>query len=246
MNGLRTCCLALVLLLSLPLGVAAQTLRLVADPWPPFNDQTLLNNGVASDLVSTALTRAGYVTSYVEVPWERAVRGLQRADYDVLINAWYSDERATFGYYSQPYLINRIRFLQRKGANIKFEQLPDLYPYSIAVVRGYAYSSEFDQDTRLSKVGVLSFETGARMLHAKRVGLTLEDEFVARYHLGRELSGIRDELEFLPQPLSENGLHILVSRLHPEHRQIAEAFNRAIEAMRADGSYAEILQRHGL
>ena len=84
------------------------------------------------------------------------------------------------------------------------------------------------------------------MLHAKRVELTLEDEFVARYHLGRELSGIRDELEFLPRPLSENGLHILVRRSHPEHQHVVAAFDQAIEAMRADGSYAAILQRHGL
>ena len=244
MTGLRTCLLSLVLL---PLyGVAAETLRLVADPWPPFNDQALLNNGVASDLVSTALSRAGYTSTYAQVPWERAVRGLQQDIYDVLINAWYTDERATFGHYSQPYLINRIRFLQRKGSQISFKQLPDLYPYSIAVVRGYAYSSEFDQDTRLTKVGVGGFAMGARMLHARRVQLTLEDEIVARFHLGRELASIRDQLEFLPQPLSENGLHILVSRNHPQHQQIADAFNKAIEEMRADGSYAQIFQRHGL
>lgn len=244
MTGLRTCLLSLVLL---PLyGVAAETLRLVADPWPPFNDQALLNNGVASDLVSTALSRAGYSSTYAQVPWERAVRGLQQGIYDVLINAWYTDERTTFGHYSQPYLINRIRFMQRKGSQISFKQLSDLYPYSIAVVRGYAYSSEFDQDTLLTKVGVSGFAMGARMLHARRVQLTLEDELVARFHLSRDLASIRDQLEFLPQPLSENGLHILVSRNHPQHQQIADAFNKAIESMRADGSYAQIFQRHGL
>lgn len=243
MNGLRAWLLLLVLL---PLGVAAQTLRLVANPWPPFSDQSLLNNGVATDLVSTALGRAGYATRYREVPWERAVRGLRRADYDVLINAWYSEERADFGHFSAPFLVNRIRFLRRKGSAIQFEQLSDLYPYRIAVMRGYAYSSGFNGDPLLHKVGVGSFESGARMLQAKRVELTLEDEIVARYHLNRELSGIRDELELLPRPLSENGLHILVRRSHPQHRRIAEAFDRAIAAMRADGSYAAILARHGL
>lgn len=243
MNGLRALCLSLVLL---PLGVAADTLRLVADPWPPFTDQTLLNNGVASDLVSSALGRAGYATEYAQVPWERAVRGLQRSDYDVLINAWYTAERASYGYFSAPFLLNRIRLLRRKGSAIQFEQLADLYPQRIAVVRGYAYSAEFNSDPLLRKVGVGNFASAARMLQAKRVELTLEDEFVARYHLARELSGIRDELEFLPRPLSENGLHILIRRSHPQHQAIAEAFNRAIVAMRADGSYAAILQQHGL
>ena len=243
MNGLRALCLSLLLL---PLDVAAQALRLVADPWPPFNDHTLLNNGVASDLVSSALGRAGYVTEYAQAPWARAVRGLQHSDYDVLINAWYSEERASYGYFSAPFLLNRIRLLRRKGSAIQFEQLADLYIQRIAVVRGYAYSAEFDSDPRLHKVGVGSFASAARMLQAGRVELTLEDELVARYHLAGELSGIRDELEFIERPLSENGLHILIRRSHPQHRQIAEAFDRAIVAMRADGSYAAILQRHGL
>lgn len=245
MNGLRACLLLWMLLAPL-CGHTAQTLRLVADPWPPFNDQTLLNNGLASDLVTTALERAGYLTTYAQVPWARAVRGLQQEAYDVLINAWYTDERAVYGHYSQPYLVNRVRFLQRKNAGINFTQLSDLYPYSIAVVRDYAYSPAFGQDAKLNKVEVVSFELAARMLHARRVQLTLEDELVARFHLSRSLAGVRDQLEFLPQPLSENNLHILISRKHPQHQQIADAFNKAIEEMRADGSYAQIFQRHGL
>lgn len=245
MNRLRSWLLPWALILPL-YGSAEQPLRLVANAWPPFNDEALLNNGLASDLVASALSRAGYATDYIQVPWERALQGVQKGRYDVLISAWYAKERITFGHYSQPYLTNRIRFLQRKGSQISYQQLSDLYPYSIAVVRGYAYASEFDQDSRLNKVGVVDFEIGARMLQAGRVQLTLEDELVARYHLSRSLAGMREQLEFLPRPLSETGLHILVSRKHPQHKQIAEDFNQAIEAMRLDGSYAEIFQRHGL
>ncbi|HEY1028321.1 MAG TPA: transporter substrate-binding domain-containing protein [Pseudomonas sp.] len=234
----------LLLLLLSPALASAELLRLVADPWPPFNDRDLPGNGLASDLVTQALTRAGYTTSYVEVPWERAVLGLKRGDYDVLINAWYSADRAEYGHFSRPYLVNRLRFIQRKGSNIRFESLADLYPYSIAVVRGYAYSREFDNDSKLLKVGVGNFEIAARMLHAGRVQLALEDEWVARHHLSRELSAIRDELEFLPLPLSENGLHILIRRSHPGHEEIASRFDKAIQAMSDDGSYARTLRRH--
>lgn len=69
---------------------------------------------------------------------------------------------------------------------------------------------------------------------------------VARHHLSRSLAGVRDQLEFLPQPLSENGLHILISLRHSQHKQISDDFNREIAPMRADGSYAQIFQHHGL
>ncbi|MNC78245.1 hypothetical protein D3C75_1304110 [compost metagenome] len=53
-------------------------------------------------------------------------------------------------------------------------------------------------------------------------------------------------MEFLPKPLSENGLHILVSLKNPQHEQIVAGFDRAILAMKADGTYARIMKRHGM
>lgn len=244
MNVLRACCCVLALL-----GwgsTSAETLRLAANFWPPFTDESALNNGVATDLVTTALARAGYASQYEEVPWERAVRFLQRGEFDGLVGAWFSEERALYGHFSKPYLINRIRLLQRKGRGIQFRRLSDLYPYRIAVGRGYAYSPEFDNDPRLRKSVVGGFINAARMLSRGRVDLTLEDELVARYYFSRELRDIRDQLEFLPQPLSESSLHLLVRRSHPDHQRIVEAFDQAIAAMHADGSYAEIFRRHGL
>lgn len=224
----------------------AEKLRLVADAWPPFTELGLPNGGLATDLVRTALARAGYPSEYVQAPWARALRGVGTGDYDVLVNAWFSQERLQLGAFSSPYLTNRIRLLKRRHSPIAFANLTDLQPFDIAVVRNYAYGPAFDSDTRLHKVQVSSFGSAARMLHAGRVSLTLEDEYVARYHLNREPPALRDALEFLPKALSENHLHILVSRHHPAQAQIVAAFNRAIEQMKADGSYRALFERHGL
>ena len=43
---------ALIGLLLLTQAEAAEKLRLVADAWPPFTDATLVNGGVATDIVS--------------------------------------------------------------------------------------------------------------------------------------------------------------------------------------------------
>ncbi|MNY13203.1 Bacterial extracellular solute-binding protein, family 3 [compost metagenome] len=85
-----------------------------------------------------------------------------------------------------------------------------------------------------------------RMVAADRVKLTLEDEYVARYYLAREPAKVRNAVEFLPKPLSENGLHILVSLKNPRHEQIVAGFDRAIAAMKADGSYERLLKQHGM
>ncbi|MEB0079025.1 transporter substrate-binding domain-containing protein [Pseudomonas sp. CCI3.2] len=227
-------------------GAEAQTLRLVGDAWPPFTDVNLANGGLATDLVSTALKRAGYTTEFEQVPWARALFGLGEGRYDVLVDAWFNHDRTLLGEFSNEYLLNRVRFLKRKDSPIVFDNLQQLHPYPIAVVRGYAYSLAFDNDAELQKVPVHSFSMALQMLEAGRVALTVEDEYVARYNLNNESQQVRDSVEFLPRSLSENSLHILVSLKNPDHAQIVANFDREIAAMKADGTYDRLFREHGL
>ncbi|NAP05896.1 amino acid ABC transporter substrate-binding protein [Pseudomonas syringae] len=235
----------LVFMLMAPAN-AAEKLRLVADPWPPFTDALLLNGGLATDIVNTALRRAGYTTLYEQVPWARAMLGLSQGRHDVLINAWFSEERTKIGQFSAEYLLNRVRFIKRKESPIGTLTHEQLHKYMIAVVRGYAYAPAFDNDAELQKVPVQNFSTAIRMLAAERVDLTLEDEYVARYNLAMEPDEVRDRVEFLPGSLSDNSLHILVSLKNPHHEKIVADFDREIAAMKADGTYDELLRLHGL
>lgn len=218
---------------------------MVADLWPPFADSRLTGNGLAAELVSTALKRAGHTTEYIEVPAARIMLGLEHQQYDLIVGAWPSQEREGVGQFSKPYLTNRVVFLQRTDTSFRHTTLADVQSRSIAVVRGYRYSPEFDSDAKLQKVNVKSFQMAARMLAAGRVDLALEDELVARYFLGSELLPIRDKLKFVPNPLIENDLHILVRRSHPLHEQIIDDFNREMGGMCEDGTYGRIFRRHG-
>ncbi|HEX8595629.1 MAG TPA: transporter substrate-binding domain-containing protein [Pseudomonas sp.] len=225
---------------------AGERLRLVADAWPPFTDSALLNGGLATDLVRTALKRAGYETDYQQVPWARALNGVGEGRYDVLINAWYNEERTKLGLFSAEYLLNRVRFVKRCRSSVEYRELYQLYGRPIAVVRGYTYSQEFDSDQMLEKVPVNNFSMAVRMVAAGRVDMALEDEFVARFYLSREPRAVREAIEFLPKPLTENSLHILVSLKNLDHEKIVADFNREIAAMKADGSYDELFKQHGL
>lgn len=227
-------------------GTQVGALRLVADVWPPFTDASLPNGGLATDLVTTALSRAGYGSTFVQVPWARALHGLGEGTYDILINAWYNDERTRIGQFSSEYLLNRVLFLKLKNAPIAYTQLPDLYPYKVAVIRSYAYSPAFDDDPSFNRVQVGNFPSAVRMLAAGRVDLAVEDEFVARYFIGQEPEQTRENVVFLPKPLSENRLRILISLKNPDHARIAVDFDKAIQDMRADGTYAAIFKAHGM
>lgn len=224
----------------------AQVLKIAGDAWAPYSDVSLINGGVSTDLVRTALTRAGYATHYDQVPWARAIHGVSEGHYDILINAWFSEERKQIGQFSQGYMVNRLRLLKRTSSDIQFRTLDQLHPFPVAVVRSYAYLPEFDNDTQLQKVPVANFATAIRMLAAGRVSLAIEDEYAARFALSQETESTRRQIEFVPQPLSENALHILVSLKNPDHEKIVADFDRAIAEMKADGTYEQLFKQHGL
>ncbi|WP_263261501.1 transporter substrate-binding domain-containing protein [Pseudomonas sp. RIT-PI-S] len=225
----------------------SETLRLVADPWPPFSDARMEGGGLATAIVSMALERAGYSVHVDEVPWARALLGIGDGRYDVLVDAWYTAERARLGKFSSGYLTNRVRFIRRRDSNVDFSNgLQGLAPYPIAVVRGYAYSPDFDNATQLQKVPVQNFAAAITMLLGGRVKLAIEDEYVATYQLNQEPLAVRNQVELLEPPLAENSLHILVSLKHPEHDAIVTGFDQAIAAMRDDGSLARLFKRYGL
>jgi polar amino acid transport system substrate-binding protein len=235
--------LCLCALLFSPLG-NAEALRVVGDSWPPFTDKSMPYNGLAIDLLSTALSRAGFSSSYEQVPWARAIQGLQHDRYDIIGAAWFAPDREAYGQFSAPYLTNTLRFIRKKGSHIDYQQLSELRPYLISVVRGYSYAPAFDTDSTLRKHPVTSFASAARMVVQQHAQLTVEDELVAQHAFNGELSDVREQLEFLSKPLSEAPLHILVRRSHPQHQQIIDGFNAAMQAMRADGTYQMIMQRH--
>ena len=238
--------MALLGMLLIGQHATAHVLRIAGDAWAPYSEVSLVNGGLSTDLVRTALTRAGYSTQYEQVPWARAIHGVGEGHYDILINAWYSEERTHIGQFSEGYMINRLRFLKRKTADIQYQTLDQLRPYPIAVVRSYAYLPAFDNDTRLQKIPVANFSTAVRMLVAGRVALAVDDEYAARYALSLETDSVRDAVEFVTRSLSENELHIMVSLKNPDHEKIVADFDRAIAEMKADGTYERLFKLHGL
>ena len=146
---------ALLIALALPFcAQAEEPLNLVADRWPPYADAQMPGRGLAVHFVSTALTRAGYAIHYAEVPWPRALHGVRNGEYDVLVDSWYSAERETFGQYSEPYLVNRLRFLKRKGSPIVFGRLADRPQISARLFAGtdHTYALRVDRQRLLDDI----------------------------------------------------------------------------------------------
>ncbi|MCW9045429.1 MAG: transporter substrate-binding domain-containing protein [Alphaproteobacteria bacterium] len=238
--------LLLTVFLALTKTVSAEvTLKLVNDPWPPYTGMNLPGKGVATEIVVTALNKAGYKTSMHFAPWARALEGTISGTYDILLTTSFTKERAKVVAYSEPYLGNVIRFIKLESKAYHFDQLDDLHHLNIGVVRGYVYEPMFDKSELIYKIENTLLENNLRMLLAGRLDLVVEDELVAQKTISKLFPDEKYNFSFLSKPLNKKPMHIIIRKAHPSHVTIISRFNAVLDTMRADGTYDEILAKHG-
>ena len=234
------------LLLTLHLGCAQATdLNVVhSGKWPPYSDAGLPGQGLAVDIVTTALHRAGYTTFMRIDSLDRILQGGELGVYDVFATPWYSDARNQYLQFSKPYLESTIRFIKKKGTKFEFDSLSDLRGDMIGTVQDYAYDQDFNDDRNLIKISERNLIQNLLKLQQGRIDLTLDDELVLMYEINLYMPNSMSEFELLNKPLAVRGIHIGVSRENPDHEKIVADFNKAIAEMKKDGSFDKIIAKH--
>jgi polar amino acid transport system substrate-binding protein len=232
------------------LGVFSQSLMALdlsvvhTGNWPPYAAEELPGQGLAVELVTTALQRAGYTVNLRADSLDRILEGTRLGVYDVFATPWYSDDRNRYLDYSDPYLDSTIRFIKRKETDFKYTGLDGLKGMTIGVVQDYAYDPDFDQAHNFNRTSERNLIQNLLKLTQKRLQLTLDDELVLQYEINRFMPKTMKDLEFVQRPLAIRGVHIGVSRENPKHAMIVADFNKAMKEMINDGSYSEIMKKH--
>ena len=212
--------------------------------WPPYADEDLPEQGLAIDLVTTALKRAGYSTRVKTASLKQILEGSKTGIYDVFATPWYTMDRDRYLDFSQPYLQSSIHFIKRKDLPFEYTRFDDLENMTVSVVEDYAYEEDFNESTAIEKISTSSLIENLRMLIGREVDLTLDDERVLRYTINQSMPQSMAALEILAKPLAMRGINIGVSRKNPDHAMIVARFNKAIAEMKKDGTHDRIVQKH--
>ena len=238
--------LVLAAMLFLPLFAQNKVITIAGDPWPPFLDPENPTNGLSVEIVNAAFETQGYETEIKYMPWARAINGVKEGDYDILVNAWMTEERKEFLMFSDPYTANQIKFIKRAGSDFEFTQMSDLDGLTIGVIRGYGYGDKFMKYEYFTRDESADFETNVKKLIAGRFDLTLEDEIVARIKIAKENRLWFEEIEFVKNPLSQENLYVACGLKNARHQEIIEAFNKGLEVIKTNGTYAKIMEKYGI
>lgn len=227
-------------------GAQERTLVAAADPYPPYVDPQFPGQGLAMEIVRAAFKTQGYTVKLEIMPWVRAEKGVAEGRYDILVDVWRTDARVKELLFSTAYATSTIKFIKRKETPFEFTGLDSLSGKRVGVIRGYGYSDAFNAATHFIRDAVPSMDHNINLLLRKRIDLTLEDEIAAKALIHKMGSKVEDQLDFTANAFASNPLHVAAGLKHPRHKEIVEAFNRGLVAIKADGSFLSIENRYGL
>lgn len=232
--------LLLVSLLAMTFQAKAETLKLVADDWPPFTSDKQ-GQRIAANLVEHALYVSGINSRTQIVAWQQVLKGLKSGSYDAVVGVWKNAEREQYLSFSRPYLENRIQLVGRADNRIEFTGLAQLAGKKVGVVKGYAYGDDISGDKGIIRVASDSVAENLEKLLHKKIDYMLADSIVAHGMENHLPLNIKKQLVVYKRVVTKQGLHFAVRKSHPNAKTLLEKFNKAIGTMIVDGTYNRML-----
>ncbi|TDQ80568.1 amino acid ABC transporter substrate-binding protein (PAAT family) [Dongia mobilis] len=241
-----------VLLAAFPAAAPADTIRLRADYWCPYNCMPEdPRPGYMVDLAARALAAAGHEADYQLMPWDRALEEVADGRIDAVIGATPLESQGLV--LSVPLGRDHDCFFVRRDSMWAYRGPASLNEVLLGVVAGYthdegpidAYVDAHDGPggTVVASRDDEGAEKNVGLLLRGRVDAILDSEAVIRFVAKQ--AGRADEIK-TAGCLAPLTLHIAFSPRRPDSEELAAALERQMEAMRADGSLAALLADYGL
>ncbi|UAW98792.1 transporter substrate-binding domain-containing protein [Halopseudomonas nanhaiensis] len=241
--NLRVCLATLCLIFSA--GSAADPLRVVSEPWPPYvfeeNGRYL---GVDLEIAEHVLRELGHEVTWDLLPWKRALHTVKTGGAHAILDIVPSAERIEALHFPDEHLSrNETVLFYHRDRPHPFDSLADLAGLTIGVSPGYTYSSaEFTEASHFVREPAPTFEANLFKLMRGRIDMVAMDQRVGLY-LAQHL-GIADQLGYHPTALSSGKLYLAFHRSESLFT-LAEAFGPALRAFKQTAEYTAILERYG-
>jgi polar amino acid transport system substrate-binding protein len=213
--------------------------------WEPLLGENLPGGGFYTEISRAAFQRVDYEFTVEFVPWKRAVEETKKGNYDGLLAAGYSEERAQFFSYTDPVYIEDIVFFCRANESISYASLQDLQPYTIGVLRGSLPGDILQQEPSLTLEEVSDDEFNINKLVEKRIDLFVSGKIYILHLLQTQFPEWKEAIEVIHPPLEVVKYYNPVSKTVADHDTIVADFNRGLQMIKEDGTFDQILQKHG-
>lgn len=242
-------CMAVLTLALAPAAMAQTKVKVGTEgAYPPFNgmDEKGQLVGFDIDIANALCEQAGFECEFVVVDWDGLIPALLAKKIDCIIASMsITEERKEKVDFTKKYYQTPARFVAKKGAGIEISK-EALKGKTVGVQRA-TVSENFIRDNFGDVLDIKSYakqEEANMDLVSGRVDLVFADQVVLQGGLIETPEGA--DFEFIgPAYLDEQwfgeGIGIAVRKGEPE---LVEGFNKAILAIRENGSYKTINDKY--
>jgi len=237
----------------------AELKLLTGGGYPPFTDQKLPGQGMVTELVNAAMELTPSPVSY-SVTWEddwsqHLFPMLNDKQFDMGFpwlkpdcEATPANERCVNFHFSEPLMLMPIMLFVRDDNQFTFDDDADVLGRSLCRPKGY-FTHDLDRkDRRWLSEDKISFVQGDSPRDCfERVQRGEVDAATVNLFLGASVildMGLRNKIVPLERPLSEEGLHVVISKRHWRGTTHLYRINAGLQNLKKDGRYQEIVSRH--
>lgn len=223
---------------------------LATGDWPPYVYETGPDKGPIAEIIIAAFKEEGISTQIFFYPWKRAEDETRDGRVFAAFPYATSDERKKEFNFSNPMYVVKAKFFYNKKFHpngMTFDKLEDLKNYKIGGLLGSWYEPTF-KAAKLQVEYVAGTEQNVEKLALGRIDLIIEEENSVNYLIRKKYPEQIDQFASLEKPLEQpgvvNDLSLLVSRGYPKSADLLKKFNSGLAAIRANGTYKQILEKY--
>ncbi|HFI0030422.1 TPA: ABC transporter substrate-binding protein/permease [Streptococcus suis] len=224
-------------------GVKAdETIDIVFDnAYAPFEfkDSDQIYKGLDVDIINEVAKRSGWTMNQSFPGFDAAVNAVQAGSADALMaGTTITEARKKVFTFSDPYFDTKIVIATTKANTISSYE--DLKGKTVGVKNGTAAQNFLEENKDKYGYNIKTFDTGDLMynsLSAGAVDAVMDDEAVIQYAIqkGQDLS-----IDIEGEAIGSFGFSV---KKGSQYEYLVEDFNKALAAMKKDGTYKKILNK---
>ncbi|XKE46241.1 transporter substrate-binding domain-containing protein [Halomonas organivorans] len=230
---------------------ADEPIRLAVDvPYEPFEyklpDGTL--TGFEVELGNAVCEYLDEECTWVEQPWDGMIPALQARKFDAIMSSMaITEERARQVLFSEPYYTTPSAWITAKGNDIDISDRDSLEGLTVGVQRA-TLQDNYVTDLYGDVLEVRRYASADDVIADMRTGrldLTFMDYPIAEAMIDIDTpeSDFKRVSDFIKEPEKYFGQGVGVA-FRQRDRELAERFNEALQALKTNGTYDEIMAKY--
>ena len=228
----------------------AKQLKISIGEYPPFASQEYPRQGIVPQIIRAAFEAQGHTVQFEFMPWGRSFASALKGHYDAAAFWFCVPQRKKDFYCSEPLYYEATYFYFHKRKPLQnWQSLLELSSFNIGATTGYSYTDEFWQ---FAQRGVLNVDTvttdvqNFKKLLKGRIDLFPMATIPAKHILKKHFTAEEiEQIAFHSRPLMVESSHLLFLKQSKESKQLLEAFNLGLKAIKESGKYETILNSVG-